>query len=133
MTSGQNFNCQQTTNRLKFHSLSIRRFWGKGERWKRKRERGSPIGRPDTQAKNFTDNRLTRPEGDGLLEFHHHVLMNVRCNLVQHRSYTVAQILDLDDLCLLTLFSGRNKSQIPCRNWVRSKKPVYPVYQVSVQ
>ena len=40
-------------------SLSIRRFWGKGERWKRKRERGegfssppppSPIGRPDTQA-----------------------------------------------------------------------------------
>ena len=22
------------------HSLSIRRFWGKGERWKRKRERG---------------------------------------------------------------------------------------------
>ena len=46
-----------------FLSLSIRRFWGKGERWKRKRERGegeklpfssppppSPIGRPDTQA-----------------------------------------------------------------------------------
>ena len=29
-------------------SLSIRRFWGKGERWKRKRERGE--GRPDTQA-----------------------------------------------------------------------------------
>ena len=25
---------------LKFYSLSIRRFWGKGERWKRKRERG---------------------------------------------------------------------------------------------
>ena len=44
------------------YSLSIRRFWGKGERWKRKSERGegekpftsppppSPIGRPDTQA-----------------------------------------------------------------------------------
>ena len=44
-------------------SLSIRRFWGKGERWRRKRERGegekllfssppppSPIGRPYTQA-----------------------------------------------------------------------------------
>ena len=30
-------------------SLSIRRFWGKGERWKRKRET-SPLGRPDTQA-----------------------------------------------------------------------------------
>ena len=44
------------------YSLSIRRFWRKGERWKRKSERGegekpftsppppSPIGRPDTQA-----------------------------------------------------------------------------------
>ena len=38
-------------------SLSIWRFWGKGERWKRKRERAereklspSPLGRPDTQA-----------------------------------------------------------------------------------
>ena len=30
------------------NSLSIRRFWGKGERWKRKREKGE--GRPDTQA-----------------------------------------------------------------------------------
>ena len=27
-------------------SLTIRRFWGKGEKWKRK----SPVGRPDTQA-----------------------------------------------------------------------------------
>ena len=35
-------------------SLSIRRFWGKGERWKRKRENllsPSPLGRPDTQAR----------------------------------------------------------------------------------
>ena len=33
-------------------SLSIRRFWGKGERWKRKRESSpSPLGRPDTQAR----------------------------------------------------------------------------------
>ena len=29
--------------------------------------------------------------------------MNVRCNLVQHRCYTVEQILDLDDLYLLKL------------------------------
>ena len=34
-----------------FFSQSIRRFWGKGERWKRKRERGE--GRPDTQATFF--------------------------------------------------------------------------------
>ena len=26
-------------NNMNLHSLSIRRFWGKGERWKRKRER----------------------------------------------------------------------------------------------
>ena len=33
-------------------SLSIRRFWGKGERWKRKLERGEgEEGRPDTQAR----------------------------------------------------------------------------------
>ena len=31
------------------YSLSIRRFWGKGERWKRKLERG----RPDTQARGI--------------------------------------------------------------------------------
>ena len=42
-------------------SLIIRRFWGKGERWKQKREKAppspiynllspSPLGRPDTQA-----------------------------------------------------------------------------------
>ena len=39
------------------HSLSIRRFWGKGERLKRKRENvlsPSPLGRPDTQANNIT-------------------------------------------------------------------------------
>ena len=32
-------------------SLSIRRFWGKGEKWKRKNLLSpSPVGRPDTQA-----------------------------------------------------------------------------------
>ena len=34
-------------------SLSIRRFWGKGEKWKRKRKNllsPNPVGRPDTQA-----------------------------------------------------------------------------------
>ena len=60
---------------------------------------------------NLTDNWRTRPEGDGLLEFHQHAPMNVRCNLVQHRCYTVAQILDLDDLYLLKL-SNTLKSPI---------------------
>ena len=50
-------------------SLSIRRFWGKGERWKRKKERASPpppspisnllspspLGRPGTQANDLFD------------------------------------------------------------------------------
>ena len=68
------------SNHSKISSLSIRRFWGKGERWKRKRERAegeklpfssppppspisnllspSPLGRPDTQqAKKYQDMR----------------------------------------------------------------------------
>ena len=63
------FICWLITNKSqpKLHSkdsLSIRRFWGKGEGWKRKKERAdppppspisnllspSPLGRPDTQA-----------------------------------------------------------------------------------
>ena len=65
---------------------------------------------------NFkTDNWRTRPEGDGLLEFHHHVQMNVRCNLVRHRSYTVTQILDLDDLHLLQLLNKINLQYVGTR------------------
>ena len=58
-------------------SLSIKRFWGKGERWKRKKERAegekppppSPIsnllspshlGRPDTQARSVPPFPLSR-------------------------------------------------------------------------
>ena len=39
-------------------SLSIRRFWGKGERWK-----PSPIGRPDTQASVNQDHRTLSLSG----------------------------------------------------------------------
>ena len=41
-------------------SLSIRRFWGKGERWKRKLERG----RPDTQASLIQSNCSTSEPPD---------------------------------------------------------------------
>ena len=41
-------------------SLSIRRSWGKGEKWKRKNLLSpSPVGRPDTQATSFQTFCLT--------------------------------------------------------------------------
>ena len=75
--------------RLLLRSLSIRRFWGKGERWKRKKERAegeklpfssppppspisnllspSPLGRPGTQANCCGREASRKTPGSGLL------------------------------------------------------------------
>ena len=62
-TPRQLFGCSEGFGTRSDFRLSIRRFWGKGERWKRKNLLSpSLLGRPDTQAslilERFTNTRL---------------------------------------------------------------------------
>ena len=84
------------------HSLSIRRFWGKGERW-------SPLGRPDTQAtvnihRDFSENTNFPAANINTLK-----LYNLICNIKILQLKSCESILKFDVRDLLKRISTLNE------------------------